>query len=112
MAQAGARSKLILIHDEDLLKLVNELKAAGAEAITVNEQRVVASTEIRCAGPTISVNNNRISPPYVIQAIGDPAGLESALKMRGVALLKLCNSGGYSGTNRKTRTDSAICLRR
>ncbi|HHV07580.1 MAG TPA: DUF881 domain-containing protein [Firmicutes bacterium] len=83
VAQAGQDPNLFLIHDEDLLKLVNELKAAGAEAITVNEQRVVASTEIRCAGPTISVNNNRISPPYVIQAIGDPAGLESALKMRG-----------------------------
>lgn len=82
-AQPGQDPNLFLIHDEDLLKLVNEIKAAGAEAIAVNDQRVVASTEIRCAGPTISVNNTRIGPPYVIQAIGDPAGLESALKMRG-----------------------------
>ena len=59
--------------------LINELKASGAEAITVNEQRVVAATEIRCAGPTISVNNTRVSPPYVVEAIGDAMALESAL---------------------------------
>ncbi|HKM38966.1 MAG TPA: DUF881 domain-containing protein [bacterium] len=82
-AQSGQDPNLFLIHDEDLLKLVNELKASGAEAITVNGQRVIAATEIRCAGPTISVNNTRISPPYAVEAIGDPAALESALKMRG-----------------------------
>lgn len=83
VAQAGQDPNLFLIHDEDLLKLINELKASGAEAITVNEQRVVAATEIRCAGPTISVNNTRVSPPYVVEAIGDAMALESALKMRG-----------------------------
>ena len=83
VAQTGQDPNLFLIHDEDLLKLTNELKASGAEAIALNGHRLVASTEIRCAGPTISVNNTRISPPYVVEAIGDPAGLESALKMRG-----------------------------
>lgn len=83
VAQPGQDPNLFLIHDEDLLKLVNELKAAGAEAITVNGQRIVALSEIRCAGPTISVNNTRIAPPYVVEAIGDPDGLESAIKMRG-----------------------------
>lgn len=83
VAQPGQDPNLFLIHDEDLLKLVNELKAAGAEAISVNGQRIVALSEIRCAGPTISVNNTRIAPPYVVQAIGDPDALETALKMRG-----------------------------
>lgn len=82
-AQQGQEPSLFLIHDEDLLKLVNELKAAEAEAITINGHRIVTSTEIRCAGPTISVNNTRIAPPYVIHAIGDPETLEAALKMRG-----------------------------
>jgi uncharacterized protein YlxW (UPF0749 family) len=81
--QAGQDPNLFLIHDDDLLKLVNELKAAGAEAIAINEQRVVTSTEIRCAGPTISVNNTRIAPPYVVQAIGSPEALDSSLNMRG-----------------------------
>ena len=66
-----------------MLKVINELKAAGAEALSVNEQRLIATSEIRCAGPTVSVNNQRSSPPYVIKAIGDPKTLDAALKMRG-----------------------------
>ena len=73
----------LLSYDDDLLKVINELKAAGAEALSVNEQRLIATSEIRCAGPTVSVNNHRSSPPYVIKAIGDPKTLDAALKMRG-----------------------------
>lgn len=79
----GENPNLYLIHDDDLLKVINELWAAGAEAIAINEQRLIASSEIRCAGPTVSVNNSRFSPPYVIRAIGDPKSLEASLKMRG-----------------------------
>jgi len=72
-----------LIHDEDLLNVVNELKASGAEAISINDQRVVSMSEIRCAGPTILVNGERLATPYVIKAIGDSAMLESGVTMRG-----------------------------
>lgn len=72
-----------IIHDEDLLKVVNELKAAGAEAISINGNRIVATSEIRCAGPTILVNVNKIAPPFVIKAIGDPEVLLSSLRMKG-----------------------------
>lgn len=72
-----------LIHDEDLLKTINELRAAGAEALSLNDERIIATSEIRCAGPTVSVNNKRSSPPYVIKAIGNPKTLEAALNMRG-----------------------------
>ena len=54
---------LYLVHDEDILKVVNELRAAGAEAISINDQRLTANSEIRCAGPTISVNNVRAAWP-------------------------------------------------
>lgn len=74
---------LYIIHDEDLMRVLNELRAAGAEAISINDQRIVAMSEIRCAGPTISVNNVRSAPPYVIKAIGEPETLTSALKLRG-----------------------------
>ena len=47
---------LYLIHDEDMLKVINELRAAGAEAISINGQRLTGNSEIRCAGPTISVS--------------------------------------------------------
>lgn len=74
---------LILVHDEDLLKVVNELKAAGAEAIAINGQRLIAVTDISCNGPTIRVNKKALAPPFVITAIGNPETMDSALRMRG-----------------------------
>jgi len=72
-----------LVHDEDILKVVNELRSAGAEAISVNERRIISTSEIRCAGTTIFINGERVGAPFVIKAIGDPALLESAMLMRG-----------------------------
>ncbi|HML35167.1 DUF881 domain-containing protein [Sporomusa sphaeroides] len=74
---------LYLIKDEDILKILNELRAAGAEAISINNQRLIASSEIRTAGPFISINNMNFAAPFEIKAIGEPATLENALKMRG-----------------------------
>ena len=68
-----------IIHDINLLLVINQLKAAGAEAISVNSERIVVNSEVRCAGPTILVNLNRVAPPFEIKAIGDPEKLESAL---------------------------------
>jgi uncharacterized protein YlxW (UPF0749 family) len=82
-SKAGDNQNLYIIHDDDLLRVVNELRAAGAEVISINGQRIIATSEIRCAGPTLSVNNVRSAPPYEIHAIGDAATLENALKMRG-----------------------------
>jgi uncharacterized protein YlxW (UPF0749 family) len=79
----GENPNLYLIHDDDMLKVINELWAAGAEAISINDQRLVVGSEIRCTGPTISVNSTRHTPPYEIRAIGDPKTLEASLKMRG-----------------------------
>ena len=72
-----------IIHDNDIGQVVNELKAAGAEAISVNDQRLVAVSPIRCAGPTIFINNTPQTPPYVIKAIGDPKILITALDIPG-----------------------------
>ncbi len=80
---SSKKPNLYLIKDEDLLKIINELRAAGAEAIAINNQRLIASSEIRSAGPYISVNNMNLAAPFEIKAIGDPATLENALKMRG-----------------------------
>ncbi len=59
-----------LIHYTHLLYIVNELRVGGAEAISINDQRVVGSSDIRCAGPMILVNTTRLAPPYIIRAIG------------------------------------------
>ena len=74
---------LYLIHDEDLLRVLNEMRAGGAEAIAVNDQRLTGTSEVRCAGPTVMVNGKVFGPPFVIKAIGDPKTLSAALTMRG-----------------------------
>jgi len=73
---------LNIIHDSDILSIINELRASGAEAISLNGDRIVATSEVRCAGPTVSVNNNRYAEPFEIKAIGDSANMENALLMR------------------------------
>ena len=65
----------IIIHDKDLLKIINELHKAGAQAISINDERIVAATRVFCAGPAIKINNNRCAVPYIIKAIGDPGML-------------------------------------
>ncbi|MBS3938071.1 MAG: DUF881 domain-containing protein [Peptococcaceae bacterium] len=82
-AQATEDPALFIVHDEDILKITNVLRASGAEAISINGQRLLATSEIHCAGPSVSINNVRIAAPFVITAIGDNVGLESALRMRG-----------------------------
>lgn len=84
--KVGENPNLYIIHDDDILRVINELRAAGAEAIAINGERIVAMSEIRCAGPTVLVNNSRSAPPYIIVAIGNPNNLESALKLRGGVL--------------------------
>ncbi len=79
----GENPNNFIIHDEDVLKVINELYAAGAEAISINGQRLTARSEIRCTGPTITINGVRTAPPVNISAIGEAATLEGALTMRG-----------------------------
>lgn len=81
--QPGENPNNFIIHDEDILRVLHELTAGGAEAISVNEQRVIGRTEIRCVGPTVTINGVRTAPPVVIKAIGNPQMLETALTMRG-----------------------------
>ncbi len=68
-----------VIHYENLLYLVNDLRNAGAEGISINGQRIVVSSEIRCVGNVILVNTTRLAPPFEISAIGDPTALEKAV---------------------------------
>ena len=79
----GVDENAFVVHDTDLLRVINELRAAGAEALSLNGERIIATSEIRCAGPVVSINNRRYNIPFVIQAIGNPDTMEAALKMRG-----------------------------
>lgn len=70
---------LYVIHDADILNIVNELRTAGAEAISINDERVTATSNIRCGGPTINIDGKRHAVPFVIKAIGDPQTLTATI---------------------------------
>ncbi|MBE0448619.1 MAG: DUF881 domain-containing protein [Actinobacteria bacterium] len=68
-----------IIHDYDIRAVVNSLWVGGAEAISINGQRLISTSSIRCAGVTIWVDSEGLVPPFVIKAIGDPRKMMSAL---------------------------------
>ena len=81
-----------IVHNTDLLKIVNFLWADGASAISINGERIVFSSHISCVGPTILVNKKRINSPFIIKAIGDKLDIDKikndtfmlSLKLRGI----------------------------
>lgn len=80
-----------LVHDGDLREIVSELENAGAEAISINGQRIVSSTCIMCAGNIISINGERVNSPFVIKAIGNQESLYGITRPGGYAqILKEC----------------------
>lgn len=72
-----------LVHYGDILGIINELKNAGAEAISINDQRVIYTTSITCEGNVINVNGEKVSSPFVIKAIGSSVYMNSALSRPG-----------------------------
>lgn len=72
-----------IIHDIDILNILNDLKIAGAEALSINNQRVISTTEIKCGGPIIRINGKSYATPFVIRAIGDPSQLMAAITAPG-----------------------------
>jgi len=82
------------VRDEDLAMLVDGLWSAGAEAISINGQRLTALSPIRTSGAAINVNDRPISPPYTVLAIGDTSTLQSrfAETTHGLAFYSLVSS--------------------
>lgn len=70
---------MYIVHEYQLRDVANALWAAGAEAISINGERVVGPTSIYCVGSTILVNDTRTSPPYEFLVVGEPVQLEAAL---------------------------------
>ena len=81
-----------IVSDLDaILQIVSVLNAADAEAISINDQRYTAFTEIVKAGNHIEINGVSTSSPIIIKAIGDPSILESALAIKGGIVWQLRN---------------------
>jgi uncharacterized protein YlxW (UPF0749 family) len=62
---------LKIVHNTDIMVIINELRNAGAEAIAINGQRVLASSEVYCSGPFLRVNGVQLSAPFYINVIGN-----------------------------------------
>ncbi|MCR2042888.1 DUF881 domain-containing protein [Anaerosalibacter massiliensis] len=72
-----------VIHDMDILMILNDLRVAGAEAISINGQRVMPMSEIKCGGPIVKINGKSLGTPFIIKAIGDPKLLYAAVNAPG-----------------------------
>lgn len=79
----------MIIHDTDVLRVVNELFAAGSEAIAVDGIRVASGSSFRCVGPTILVNDMKIAAPITIEAIGDGKELFGGMNLPGGVLAEI-----------------------
>lgn len=82
-----------LVHEQDLLYIVNELFNAGADAISINNQRIVNTTSILCDGNIIRINGEMVGVPIVIKSIGYPERLDYALTRPGGYLDLMANDG-------------------
>jgi uncharacterized protein YlxW (UPF0749 family) len=84
-----AETELYLVHDWQVLQVVNELRNAGAEAVAVNGHRLGVNSSVRCVGSVITIDGTRVGGPYKIEAIGDPETLQSGLKLPGGIMQEL-----------------------
>jgi uncharacterized protein YlxW (UPF0749 family) len=60
-----------LVHNTDIIQVLNDLKNGGAEAISINELRIVGNSEVYCSGPFLQINDVKIAAPFTIKAIGN-----------------------------------------
>lgn len=72
-----------VVHDGYLIQIVNELCNAGAEAISINDERIVSTSAITCIGNVIKINDEKVGTPFKIKAIGSKEKLYGALTMSG-----------------------------
>ncbi len=82
----GDDPNTVILHYTDLQAIGNELFASGAEALSINGERVVATTGLSCVGTTILCNIKRIAPPYRIVAIGPADAMQTYLQRPGGTL--------------------------
>lgn len=84
----------LLVHDLDVLSVINELKNAGAEAIAINDQRIVPTSSISCGGNIININGEKVGAPFEIKAIGLPEQLAALSRQGGyLEILKEASVG-------------------
>ncbi|QLL07477.1 DUF881 domain-containing protein [Mycobacterium vicinigordonae] len=69
----------LVVHQQDIDGVLNAMWSAGADAIQMQDQRIIATSVVRCVGNTLLLNGRTYSPPYTITAIGNATAMQSAL---------------------------------
>ena len=69
----------LVVHQQDLQAVINALWAGGAEAMTLQGERVISTSAFRCVGNVLFLHGKHFSPPYVVRAVGDPDTMRGAL---------------------------------
>ncbi|HWL27166.1 MAG TPA: DUF881 domain-containing protein [Ureibacillus sp.] len=80
-----------IVHESHIFRVINELKISGAEAISINGQRLKSNSYINCTGPVITIDGNQYPAPFVIEAVGNPDVLISSLQIVGGVFDQLIN---------------------
>jgi len=91
----GVDVSQLLVHQQDIQAVANALWAGGAEAMTIQGQRVVSTTGIKCVGNTVVLHDVPYSPPYVISAIGPTGQMTSAVNANPYIDLYLQDAAQY-----------------
>ncbi|MCW2667656.1 MAG: hypothetical protein JWN57_2618, partial [Frankiales bacterium] len=76
----GPRPDDLVVHQQDVQAVVNALWSGGAEAMTLMGERVISTSAVRCVGNTLILHGRVYSPPFVVTAVGDTAGMRAALQ--------------------------------
>lgn len=85
----------VIINNYDLiLSIINKLNAAGAEAIAINDERIVANTNLKYDKGELLINSNPVKPPFIFKVIGNAETLEASLSIRYGILWELKNNYG------------------
>ncbi len=77
----------LVVHQQDIQAVLNALWSAGAEAIQMQDQRIIATSAPRCVGNTLLLNGRTFSPPYTVTAIGDATAMQTALAAAPLVIL-------------------------
>ena len=77
----------LVVHQQDIQAVLNALWSAGAEAIQMQDQRIIATSVPRCVGNTLLLNGRTYSPPYRVTAIGDAPAMQAALAAAPLVIL-------------------------
>jgi uncharacterized protein YlxW (UPF0749 family) len=79
LLRQNVSADVLVVHQQDLQGVIDALWAGGAEAVSLQDQRIISTSAVRCVGNVLRLHGRLYSPPYTVSAIGDPAAMRAAL---------------------------------